>query len=115
MNKFSLIWSNLFRRKVRTFLTLFSVLVAFLLFALLRPVAGAFEVGIDFAGVDRLNVSPKYSIIDQMPITHLNEINRLEGVTSVTHQTWFGGTYQGLNNFFPIFPVALSPSILLPH
>jgi len=105
MNKFSLIWSNLFRRKVRTFLTLFSVLVAFLLFALLRTVAGAFEVGIDFAGVDRLNVSPKYSIIDPLPITHLNEIDRLEGVASITHQTWFGGTYQGLNNFFPKFPV----------
>lgn len=105
MNKFSLIWSNLFRRKVRTFLTLFSVLVAFLLFALLRTVAGAFEVGIDFAGVDRLNVSPKYSIIDPLPITHMNEIDRLEGVASVTHQTWFGGTYQGLNNFFPKFPV----------
>jgi putative ABC transport system permease protein len=101
----SLIWSNLFRRKVRTFLTLFSVLIAFLLFALLRTVAGSLEGGVDLAGVDRLTVSPKYSIIDPLPISYMNEISGVEGVSAVTHQTWFGGTYQGLNNFFPKFPV----------
>lgn len=105
MSMFSLVWSNLFRRKVRTFLTLFSVMIAFLLFALLRTVAGSLEGGVDLAGVDRLNVSPKYSIIDPLPISHLNEISRVQGVSAVTHQTWFGGTYQGLNNFFPKFPV----------
>ncbi len=105
MNKLFLIWSNLFRRKVRTFLTVFSILIAFLLFTLLRTVTGAFEGDISLAGVDRLNVSPKYSIIDLLPVNHMNEISRIEGVAAITHQTWFGGSYQGLNNFFPKFPV----------
>ncbi len=105
MNALSLIWANLFRKKVRTFLTLFSILVAFLLFTLLRTVAGAFGGDIDIAGVDRLQVSPKYSIIDLMPVTHMNEMRQLEGVEEVVHSTWFGGNYQGVNNFFPKFPV----------
>ena len=105
MSAFSLVWSNLFRKKVRTFLTLFSVLVAFLLFTLLRTVAGAFGGYIDIAGVDRLQVSPKYSIIDLMPVTHINEMMALDGVEEVVHATWFGGNYQGVSNFFPKFPV----------
>lgn len=102
---FSLIWSNLFRRKARTVLTLFSLLVAFLLFGLLRAVAVAFDAGVDFAGADRINVSPKYSIVDLLPESHLNRIAAVDGVESVVHQTWFGGTYQGPTNFFPKFPV----------
>ena len=105
MKALSLVWSNLFRRKVRTFLTLFSVLIAFLLFALLRTVSGAFDGGVDLAGVDRLIASPKYSIIDLLPVTHKGEMERLEGVDSVTFLTWFGGNYQDPSNFFPKFPV----------
>ena len=67
MKSFPLIWSNLFRRRVRTFLTLFSIIAAFLLFGLLRSIAGAFEMGVNVAGVDRLMVSPKYSMVDGLP------------------------------------------------
>ena len=105
MNKVALVWSNLFRRKVRTFLTLFSVLVAFLLFALLRTIVSSFEGGVELAGVDRLNVSPKYSIIDPLPISHMNEILNVEGVSGIAQQSWFGGSYQNPTNFFAKFPV----------
>jgi putative ABC transport system permease protein len=60
MSFLSLIWAGLFRRKTRTVLTLFSIIVAFLLFGLLRSIADAFTVGVDVAGVDRLIVQPKY-------------------------------------------------------
>ncbi len=105
MNKVALVWSNLFRRKVRTFLTLFSVLVAFLLFALLRTIVSSFEGGVELAGVDRLNVSPKYSIIDPLPLSHMNEILSVEGVSGIAQQSWLGGSYQDPINFFPKFPV----------
>ena len=105
MSGFSLIWSNLFRRKARTFLTLFSIIAAFLLFGLLRSVADAFDSGVDVAGVDRLSVSPKYSIIDGLPISHLAQIAAVPGVAAVTHSTWFGGIYQNPANFFPKFPI----------
>ena len=69
MNSIGLVWSNLFRRKTRTILTLLSVLVAFVLFTVLRTVAVAFSGGgFGEPGIDRLIVSPKYSIIDPLPI-----------------------------------------------
>ncbi len=105
MSFFSLIWAGLFRRRTRTVLTLFSIIVAFLLFGLLRSIADAFTVGVDVAGVDRLIVQPKYSIIDGLPIRHLNPIRSVPGVAMATHYSWFGGIYQERKNFFPKYPV----------
>ena len=102
----NIVWSNLFRKKTRTFLTLMSVLVAFVLFTLLRSVAVAFTSGgFGVAGVDRLVVSPKYSIIDPLPISHQRQIATVSGVAAVTHADWFGGIYQEQRNFFAKFPV----------
>ncbi len=105
MSFLSLVWSGLFRRKTRTVLTLFSIIVAFLLFALLRSIANAFTAGVDVAGADRLMVQPKYSIIDPLPIRHVHQIRAVPGVAMVTHADWFGGFYQDHKNFFAKFPV----------
>ena len=105
MSYVSLIWAGLFRRRTRTVLTLISITVAFLLFGLLRSIADAFTVGVDIAGVDRLIVQPKYSIIDPLPIRHLSEIVQVPGVAMATHADWFGGFYQERKNFFPKYPV----------
>ena len=106
MSQAGLVWSNLFRRKTRTALTLLSVLVAFLLFTMLRAIALAFDSGgFGEAGADRLVVSPKYSIIDPLLVSQLREIEGVEGVEAVTHADWFGGVYQDRSQFFPQFPV----------
>lgn len=106
MNSFGLLWANLHRHPVRTYLTLLSVLVAFLLFGLLRTLAVWFAAGpAEGASVDRLVVSAKYSIVDMLPISQMNVIRSVEGVEAVTHQSWFGGNYQDVGSFFPKFPV----------
>ncbi len=106
MNKLGLVWSNLLRRKVRTVLTVFSVLVAFLLFTLLRTATDAFNSGgFGEPGIDRLVVAPKYSIIDPLPVASLQQIRSVDGVDNATHADWFGGIYQDARNFFPQFPV----------
>ena len=106
MSGVGLMWANLFRRKTRTFLTLFSLLVAFLLFVLLRAVAAPFaDGGVSVDGADRLVVTSKYSIIDLLPLSQLAQIQGVPGVEAVTHQTWFGGNYQDPANFFPKYPV----------
>ena len=106
MSGVGLMWANLFRRKTRTFLTLFSLLVAFLLFVLLRAVAEPFAGGgVSIVGADRLVTTSKYSIIDSLPFSQLARISRVPGVEAVTHQTWFGGNYQDPANFFPKYPV----------
>ena len=106
MNKLALMWSNLFRRKLRTTLTLFSVLVAFLLFTLLRTATEAFSGGgFSQPGIDRLVVAPKYSIIDPLPVAALQQIESVGGVDNAAHGDWFGGVYQDPRNFFPQYPV----------
>ena len=106
MSQGALVWSNLFRRKTRTLLTLLSVLVAFVLFTMLRAIAVAFDSGgFSENGADRLVVSPKYSIIDPLLISQLREIESIDGVEAATHADWFGGVYQDRSQFFPQFPV----------
>lgn len=100
-----LVAAGLLRRRARTLLTLLSIIVAFLLFGLLQSIATAFTERIDIAGVDRLIVSPRYSIVDPLPIAHMNVIAGIEGVSAVTHADWFGGFYQDRRNFFPKYPV----------
>ena len=105
MKYLTIVWSNLFRRKTRTVLTLLSVVVAFLLFLLLRAISEAFTGGVSLVGVDRLITSPKYSIVDDLPLSQKQQIKGIEGIAAVTQQQWFGGQYQDPKNFFPKYPV----------
>jgi putative ABC transport system permease protein len=105
MKYLTIVWSNLFRRKTRTVLTLLSVVVAFLLFLLLRAISEAFTGGVSLVGVDRLITSPKYSIVDDLPLSQKQQIQGIEGIAAVTQQQWFGGQYQDPKNFFPKYPV----------
>ena len=106
MSTAGLMWSNLFRRKLRTVLTLFSVLIAFLLFTLLRTATDAFGGGgFSQPGIDRLVVAPKYSIIEPLPVSYLQQIESVPGVDKAAHADWFGGVYQDPRNFFPQYPV----------
>ena len=106
MSNFRLVWANLHRHPVRTYLTLMSVLVAFLLFGLLRTLAIWFSAGpAEGASADRLVVTGKYAIIDLLPINQRNAMLKVDGVEAVTHSTWFGGNYQDPSNFFAKFPV----------
>ena len=49
-----LIFSNLKRKKLRTGLTILSIIVAFLLFGYLSAIRQAFAAGVEVAGADRL-------------------------------------------------------------
>jgi putative ABC transport system permease protein len=115
-----LIWGNLRRKKLRTTLTLLSVLVAFLLFGLLCAIRHALVGGVEYAGADRLIVRHKVSIIQLLPQSYEARMERLPGVAAAVHQTWFGGIYQDPRNFFmqcPVVPekfLAMFPEFLLP-
>lgn len=95
-----LIFANLFRKKIRTALTLGSFAVALFLFGLLAIVRGAFNQGLQAAGSDRLVVINKVSIIQPLPVSYQERLERIPGIKSVTHSNWFGGIYQDPKNFF---------------
>jgi len=115
-----LVWCNLTRKKLRTSLTLLSIVVAFLLFGVLSAIQQALVGGVELAGADRLIVRQKVSLINLLPISYEARMNRIPGVDFATHQTWFGGIYQDRKNFFmqnPVDPenfLKMHPEIILP-
>ena len=117
-----LIWSNLKRKKLRTFLTLLSILVAFVLFGILSAIKEAFTGGISINGANRLVVQHKVSLILLLPESYKARMEHIPGVDLASHQTWFGGTYQDPkeNGFFMQMPVvpddflSIYPEYILP-
>jgi len=114
-----LIWSNLKRKKLRTLLTLLSIVVAFILFGFLSAIKQALAGGVTLAGQSRLVVRHKVSIIQSLPESYKARMERIPGVALATHQSWFGGVYQDPKNFFPQMPVVpeefldMSPEFIL--
>jgi putative ABC transport system permease protein len=106
-----LIRAGLMRKKTRTFLTLFSVMAAFALFGLLDAVRVAFNAPESMAGINRLIVSSKFSIIQPLPYADYTRIQAVPGVQEVAYANWFGGIYQDPKNFFP--NIAISPKPFL--
>jgi putative ABC transport system permease protein len=102
-----LIIANLFRKKIRTALTVGSFAVSLFLFGLLAIVRGAFSQGVDVAGADRLVVINKVSLIQPLPLSYRDRLLRMSGIKLVTYDNWFGGVYQDEKNFFPQFAVDL--------
>ncbi len=115
-----LLLANLFRRRIRTALTVGSFAVALFLFGILAVVRGAFHQGIDVAGVDRLVVVNKVSLIQPLPFAYRDRLLRIPGVAQATFANWFGGVYQDERNFFPQFAIDkehyrdLFPEFLIP-
>lgn len=105
MKFFHLVWRGLMRKKLRTILTVLSIMVAFILFAYLSAIHTGFSIGVELAGQDRLVVRHKVSLIQLLPESYKARIARVEGVDYVTHMTWFGGTYQKPTNVFAQMPV----------
>ena len=121
MKYFGFIWRNVWRKKIRTSLTMLSVFVAFLLFALLSAIGYAFKSGEDAADAERLIVIDKITLINPLPFAYKNRIAATEGVHSVTHASWFGGYYQDPRSQFPQFPTepyeyfAMYPELKIPE
>jgi putative ABC transport system permease protein len=101
MKYLPLILAGLGRRKLRSFLTLLSVLVAFLLYGYLSAIRAAFNAGVSVAGADRVVTRHKVSIVELLPVSYKARVQGLSGVARVACSTWFGGIYQKPANFFP--------------
>ncbi len=119
MKYLHLIWAALFRSKTRTFLTLLSVVTAFLLFGMLDSVRVAFNSSANVAGYDRLITTSKLSITQSLPVSLQTQMQAVPGVASVAYATWFGGVYQDQRNFFPSFSIGpgymeLYPEYVIP-
>jgi len=100
MTKTGFVLANLFRKKTRTFLTLLSVIMAFLLFGLLQAVNVLFNAGVDFVGATRLVTQARVSFTQSLPMRQLPELEAIPGVARVMQQQWFGGVWQENTQLF---------------
>ena len=99
------IFRNLLRKKTRTILTIGSIAVALFLFGLLVTIETALNAGVDVAGVDRLIVRNKISLIMPLPLSYQERLRQIDNVSEATFATWFGAIYQEPKNFFPQFAI----------
>lgn len=106
-----LVWKNVWRRRFRTTFTLLSIFIAFLLFGILMTIRNSFALGVEIAGLDRLVLINKVSLIMPLPVSYKARLETVPGVELVTHNTWFNGIYQDPSNFFA--NIAVEPDIFL--
>ena len=109
MKYLPLVWKNVWRRKFRTIFTLLSILIAFLLFGILMTIRNSFAFGVEIAGLDRLVLINRVSLIMPLPYSYLARLQAVPGVELVTHNTWFNGIYQDPSNFFANIAVEPEP------
>jgi putative ABC transport system permease protein len=112
MKFFPLIWMNVWRRKIRTTFTLLSIFIAFLLFGIVMTIRAAFSFGVEIAGLDRLVLINKVTLILPLPISYQRQIQQTPGVQVATHQTWFNGAYQQPTNVLTTIAVEPTPFLM---
>ena len=91
MNLMSLVLVNLGRNRLRTTLTMLSVVVALFLFCTLRGVLDTLDASIRVGSETRLVTRNAISLIFPLPLAYRDRLAALPGVKSVSYANWFGG------------------------
>jgi len=105
MTFLKLVVRNLLRHKVRTLLTVASVLVGIFLMVLLRSLDSSLVAGAAAAESDRLIVQSAVSLYVDLPLSYQAKIASLPQVESTCKWQWFGAYYQNERNQFGQFAV----------
>ncbi|GAB2498170.1 ABC transporter permease [Arenimonas alkanexedens] len=109
MTKTGFILANLFHKKTRTWLTLLSVVMAFVLFGLLQSLNLVFSANPDFIGATRLVTQSRVSFTQSLPMRMVPEMDAIPGVQRVMYQQWFGAVFRDNPQ---IFAFAVDPERL---
>ncbi len=115
MKYLDLICASLFRHRVRTTLTLLSIVAAFMLFGLLDSVRSTFaHAGQGALGNDRLYTVSKIAGA-ALPVSLNTSLQTVPGVKMTTYGSELPGTYQDPQNFVLIEPQADNAFDLYPE
>ena len=81
----TLVKIGLIRKRLRTFLTIMSMFIAFVLYGSLNTLSGLFTGSIEGLSADNIIVMPRYNMLGKLPYSHVNYIETLEGVEEVMY------------------------------
>jgi putative ABC transport system permease protein len=93
-----LVWAGLWRKRVRTVLTLICVALAFTLFGALHGVSAAISGIVDAMSDTRLRIMSRVNITQPLPLAHVARIATVPGVEGVSYYNFFAGYYQEPGN-----------------
>jgi putative ABC transport system permease protein len=105
-----LVWASLWSKRARTVLTLFSIMIAFLLFGVLQGLNAWLSGYGSRASANRLYVVSRISEIQSLPSAYLQRITQLRGVRQATYVSALVGSYQQPTN--TVLVLATQPRVL---
>jgi putative ABC transport system permease protein len=105
-----LVWSGLWRKRVRTVLTMICVAIAFLLFGILSGITSAFDLAIDrYTDASRLRTQSRHiHMATGLPVAHLARIESVPGVRGVGFYNFFDGYFQEPANNINAYAIDVS-------
>ena len=100
-----LIKAALWRKPLRSVLTVLAIMVAFLMFGVMHGVVSSFDSALDKMSDTRLRTMSRASFLETLPIAHRDRIAAVDGITVVSPFAIFIGYYQAPTN--PMYAAAL--------
>jgi putative ABC transport system permease protein len=98
-----LVWAGLWRKPVRTILTMLSVAIAFGLYATLDGVTAAFDDAlIAMTDAVRLRAASRVNVRAGLPLSYRTRIESIPGVRDVGMITFVGGYYRESTEFIEL-------------
>jgi putative ABC transport system permease protein len=92
---FRLVWRNVFRKKLRTFLTTSSIILVLTLIVILTSLLEAMQADPSGGrGANRLVVQHATGLGNFLPLSQRQRIEQIPGVVAVSPEIWFGGVYK---------------------
>jgi len=100
-----LVFKNILRNKLRTLLTVLSLVVSLFLIVTLGTILTEFERNTQESNPLRLMSRHAVSLGFVLPMAHVERIRAVPGVKNAMEFNWFGGIYKDEKNFFANFAV----------
>jgi len=95
MKYLPLIWKNVLRKKLRTGLTVSSILLVLTLIVILTSLLQAMQADPSGGkGANRLVVQHATGLGNFLPLSQRQRIEQIPGVVACSPETWFGGVYK---------------------
>ena len=95
----------LFRNATRSLLTVLGTMMAALAFIFLRTILSAWYASSEASSSDRVVTRNAISLTQSMPLSYVERVRQVPGVSKVTWSNWFGGIYKDPKNFFAQFAI----------